>query len=132
MRNGDEVERAFRRERWKALVFDVRRSWGTLLAVAAGIALLVVWVASPRRAVGFERGYAAGLQYVEKEDGPPTQWLYVRLDSGGEARVRLPRSVLYRERMRVEVRAIEREWWPRHRTYELTRVYDDDEAQSSP
>ena len=124
MRDQD-VERAFRRERWKVLAIDFKTGAPIVLALLFALAFACAWIWSPRQFVAEDQGVVEAIRYVQREDGPPWRRVRVKLDSNGYADAYLPRAILYEPGMRVGVRITERTWFPGSRTYELTRVLVD-------
>jgi hypothetical protein len=110
------------------LVDDVRKGWPVVLLLVALSAPFLAWHWSPRRAVGTAFGQVVGVHHLQREDGPPSRRLNVRLRSGEYATVWLPRSAIYLARACVEVRALERDWFS-GRSYEFSRYVPDEEAR---
>jgi hypothetical protein len=109
------------------------RSGGWVVGLLCLLLLLwLAWDGSPRGIAGIEYGHVDGVHHVQREDGPPTRRLRVRLDSGAYVSVYLPMAVIYRADARVELRVWKRDWFPNSKTYEFVRYTPDERAMLRP
>lgn len=116
-RDPNQVEQAFRRERWLVFASDLRRSWFVWVLVSAVLLALTYYVASPIRVVETVRGVAVGAHLPASDDNNQLMRLAVRLGSGATVQVKAPRDTLYREGVALEVEVLRREWPPHAITY---------------
>jgi len=124
IRDPEEVQRPFRRERWAVFVSDMRRSWVVWILICVVLLATTYYVASPIRLVETVRGVAVGAHLPPSEDNRKLMRLSVRLDSGATVGVRVPRGTLYRVGMEVEMEVLRREWPPHVVTHRFVRYVE--------
>lgn len=109
----EDVKSAFRRERRRVRMADLRRAAPYLIGIAALLALMFYWFAAPMRSVGVFTVDVIGYHVVQSEIGRGPPIAQVRFDDGRLADVALPRGSLPRRDARMRVEVFRSGWPPR-------------------
>lgn len=97
------VEGAFRKERFTALLLDLKRGWLALLLSALFLTVVAYWALLPRQFMGAEQAEVIGVGVRESKTGSYPS-MDVRLDDGSTVTVPLWRGDVVQRGARVEIR----------------------------